>query len=159
MNLINPNSLLLALPSLPSSWIIMTGFPSLYSFRKCLLCDYEIHQCRKFSTSVDVVVVEKHHPSPTHLTRSDLFPGTNASSTSHIPSPIPSAAPLSSLTHSSHLSKCLSIKEASYLLDGFHAKEEKFRKILESKEGPVSVGTKVWLARRVIGLNLILLFQ
>ena len=138
MNLVNPTSLLFAPPSLFKQldyydWIFLS-----YSFRKCLLCDYEyIHQCRKFSTPVEVVVVEKHRPSPTHLARRDRFPGTNASSTS----PIPSATPLSSLTYSSHLSKCLSIKEANYLLDGFHAKEEKFRKFLESKEGPVSVGT------------------
>jgi len=117
---------------------------SYFPCSKCLLCDYEyIHQCRKFSTPVELVVVEKNQPSPTRLARRDRFPGTNASSTSPTSptSPTHSATPLSSLTYSSHLSKCLSIKEANYLLDGFHAKEEKFRRFLESKEGPVS-GTK-----------------
>ncbi len=109
--------------------------------RKSLICDYEyIHQCRKFSTPVELVVVDKHRPSPTHLARRIHFPGTNSSSTSETTPLSPLATPLSSPKYSPHVSKCLSIKEANYLLDGFHAKEDKFRTFLQSKQGPVSEG-------------------
>ena len=85
-----------------------------------LLCEYEyIHQCRKFASAVELVVVEKKKPS---AVRDNRF----------------SIPDLHSLLYSSHLSKCVSIKEANALLDSYHAKELKFRSFLESQQSPVS---------------------
>lgn len=86
-----------------------------------LLSDYEyIHQCRKFAVPVKLVIVEKKKPSPVRGRRSPL---PNLS--------IPSAFP-------PNLSRCVSLKEANALLDSYHAKEEKFRGFLKSKQNPVS---------------------